>query len=92
MSDKITNNNGSSNPECILIPNKRLKGAIDEVSAVLGPLFHEVVLKNLEESGIDLDGTEAKYSLADIRVKLNLLFGQDVTDLLVDKLRAKLDE
>lgn len=62
------------------------------VSSVLGPIFHESVFDNLERHGIDLRGTDAKYSLSDIRAKLTLLFGEDVTGLLLERLGKSLDE
>jgi hypothetical protein len=78
-----------SNPERILIPSNRLKEALDEVSSVLGPIFHESVFDALERHGIDLRGTDAKYSLSDIRAKLNLLFGKRCNGITFSKDLAK---
>jgi len=79
-----------SNPERVLIPNEILRSALDEELAVLGPLFKDIVLENLTRGGIDLRGTELKYSLLDIRMRLTLLFGSDPTETIMDRMRTRM--
>jgi len=63
-----------------------IKNALEQVLSSLGPAFREAIFENLERGGMDLSRAEKRYSLYDVRAKLNLLVGEDASELLVEKI------
>ena len=82
-------NNGADSYKTPLASNL-IKNALEQVLSSLGPAFHEAIFENLERGGMDLSGAEKKYSLYDVRNKLNLLVGEDASELLVEKISDKI--
>jgi hypothetical protein len=64
--------------------------ALEQVLSSLGPAFYDAIFENLEREGMDLSGNEKRYSLYDVRAKLNLLVGEDASELLVEKITDKI--
>jgi hypothetical protein len=81
-----------SDPDRALIPNDILKSALDEELAALGSTFREVVYENLGRGGIDLRGSDLRYSVSDLREQLSLLIGKEPADLLLERLTRNLNE
>jgi hypothetical protein len=82
--------NNRDNYEQALIPNYRLKKALDAVLISLGPAFRDMIIENLQQGGIDLRSNETKYSLKDIRKQLDAFFGEGAADLFMERLGQKL--
>ncbi len=74
-----------------LIPASELKTAILNLQGIIGRPFAETLLDALEESGIDLYGSE-RYSLHQIKIELAGIFGNEVAELLMPKIRKNLAE
>jgi hypothetical protein len=81
-----------ADPDRALIPNDILKSALDEELAALGSTFREVVYENLGRGGIDLRGSDLRYSVSDLREQLSLLIGKEPADLLLERLTRNLNE
>lgn len=68
-----------------------LKNAILSLEKVIGRSFVETLLDALEESGIDLSGSK-QYSLRQIKKELASIFGNEVAELLMPRIRKNLAE
>ena len=82
-------NNGADQYETPLASNL-IKNALEQVLSSIGPAFRDAIFENLERGGMDLNGTEKKYSLYDIQAKLNLFVGEEASELLVEKIGDKI--
>jgi len=74
-----------------LIPASELKSAILNLQEIIGRPFAETLLDALEESGIHLSGSD-RYSLHQIKMELAGIFGSEVAELLMPKIRKNLVE
>lgn len=66
-----------------------MRNAILSLQEIIGRSFAETLVEALEESGIDLSGSR-RYSLHQIKNGLASIFGDEVTELLMPKIRKNL--
>jgi len=73
------------------ISNHRLYKALKGLEYLLGPASVTDLIEGLNSMGIlVLDTTERFYTLAQIRAALVKIFGEDATDILMDRIEKSL--
>jgi hypothetical protein len=82
--------NNGADPYKTLLASNLIKNALEQVLSSSGPAFHDAIFENLERGGMNLSSAEKRYSLYDVRAKLNLLVGEDASELLVEKISDKI--
>ncbi|AFU57724.1 hypothetical protein Ngar_c07820 [Candidatus Nitrososphaera gargensis Ga9.2] len=70
---------------------ERLKIAFDKSLSILGQSSKEALLHDLQNKGIDLDGTNP-YSFKQIEQALENILGEDATELLIQRWWKALEE
>lgn len=74
------------------IPGDRLWNALNQTLDVLGPSLKEATISELEKNGLDLRAEAGKQShtLAELKDKLVMIFGEDGSDVLLEQVAKKL--
>jgi hypothetical protein len=74
------------------IPGGRLWDALDQTLDVLGPSLKKAAISELEKNGLDLkaEGGKQSHTLAELKDKLVMIFGDDGSDVIVEQVAKKL--
>ena len=73
-----------------LISSSKLWDALTTTLDVFGPSMKKATILELQKNGLDLEKDTREYSLADIKEKLSLIFGEDGTNVILAQITKKL--
>lgn len=76
------------------IPGDRLWDALDQTLEVLGPSLKKATILELEKNGLDLrtGGGKQSHTLAELKDKLVMIFGDDGSDVILEQVAKKLTD
>ncbi len=77
--------------DSIPINSSTLRNAIQRGVSVLGRAAIDSIIEDLERHGIDLNDPSPRYTLRQLEVVFTQIFGVDVTQLLMERIRQELN-
>jgi DcmR-like sensory protein len=74
------------------VPAARLKEVFQKLEGLIGRTYTEEIIEELKQLGIDLSGKRESYFLHEIHEALDLIFGLDAAELLMERLKTELSD